>query len=373
MRIGIDARICGINHGGIGRYVFELCKNVPKLDPQNQYLIFYRADDPSGSQTLLESLPVNAKPIPVSIRHYSIKEQLRFYKILDRLNLDLVHFPNFNVPLLYRRPFVVTIHDLAHHKISGHKKSHLLHFWAYKKIIQNAADRAKSIITVSQASKSDVVKYLRQPAEKITVIYEGASLPTQVEDARLAEIKKNYRLSRPYFLFVGVLERKKNLISLTRGFDEFIQKNRLDFDLVVVGKSDKHYPGIRHSALDIRARDRLVFCGAVEDTELAALYKGAYAFVSASVHEGFGLPGVEAMRFGLPLIVSNTEVFNEIYDNAAVYFNPLDPGDIAEKMRLLAEDRDFYKQVAAHSASRAALFSWEKMARETLSVYQAPL
>ena len=140
-------------------------------------------------------------------------------------------------------------------------------------------------------------------------------------------------------------------------------------DMVVVGKADSHYPEIRHKALDIKHSDRLVFTGAVDDRELRALYKGAYAFVSGSLHEGFGLPGVEALGFGLPLLVSNTPVFNEIYDNAAIYFNPLDPEDIGEKMNLMVRDGQFYQQLQQKSFERSQLFDWNKSALETLGVY----
>lgn len=316
---------------------------------------------------------VKADFILVNIRHYSFAEQAKLPRILNRYRLDLVHFLNFNVPLLYKGPFVVTIHDLVHHKIGGAKKSHFFHFQGYKKIIQSAATRAEAIITVSEYSKSDIVKILNQAPQKITVIYEGVNLPAEVSEEKLAGVKKTFLLQKPYFLFVGVLERKKNVVSLTRGFDVFIKKYGLDMDLVIAGKSDKHYPDIKHHALDIKANDRLVFTDFVHDSELAALYKGAYAFVSASLHEGFGLPGVEAMRFGLPLIVSNTEVFNEIYDNAAVYFNPLDPDDIAEKLYLLAKDANFYQKIRQQSLERGRLFDWKRTAEQTLGIYQRAL
>ncbi len=364
----------GTGHGGIGRYVLELVRNLLIIDVENEYYIFINEKD------ITDLVGNGLKPfptdngrvhfIPVNIRHYSLAEQIRLSKILNRFNLDLVHFPNFNAPLMYKKPFVVTIHDLVHHKIGGAKKSHFLHFQAYKKIIQSAAERARAIITVSEYSKSDIVKMLRQPAEKIRVIYEGVSLPTDVSDVKLTAVKNAFLLNKPYFLFVGVLERKKNVVSLTRGFDQFIKKYGLDMDLVIAGKTDKHYPDIKHHALDIVASDRLVFTDYVTDSELAALYAGAYAFVSASLHEGFGLPGVEAMQFGLPLIVSNIKVFNEIYDNAAVYFNPLDPDDIADKLYLLAKDRSFFEKIRQQSFIRGQMFDWKRTAGQTLRIYQ---
>lgn len=368
MKIGIDARMMGSQHGGIGRYVFELLSHLLRIDGENEYVAFYNRD--AQEAVIKLSGHKNVKFVPVNIRHYSFGEQTSFLRTLNKYKLDLAHFPNFNVPLFYNRPFIVTIHDLVHHKISGHKKSHSLHFFAYKKIIESAARRAVKIITVSEFSKLDIIKVLGQPAEKIGVTYEGANISTSVPETKVNEMKKAFLLSRPYFLFIGVLERKKNLVNLTRGFDEFIFKHGLDMDLVVVGRADKHYPEIKHKAMDIKARDRLVFTDQVDNEQLTALYKGAYAYVSASLHEGFGLPGVEAMQFGLPLIVSNTSVFNEVYDNAAVYFNPLDPSDIAEKLYLLGHDKNFYAQVAKNSAVRGKLFDWNNTAQHTLEIYK---
>lgn len=369
-RIGIDIRIFGSNHGGIGRYAAELVPGILEVDKENEYFLFYNKEA-SGSEEIINLKKFsNAKLVETQIRHYSLGEQVGFLKLLNKYNLDLTHFLNFNVPLLYKRPFVVTIHDMVHHKISGAKKSHYIHFEAYKKIISSAAKRARAIITVSQYSKSDIVKYLNVLPRKVEVIYEGTSLNPEVKDEKIEEVKKKYFLHRPYLLFVGVLERKKNLVSLTRGFDALITQYHPEIDLVIVGKADKHYPEIKHKALDIKNKDRLVFTGYVEDADLAALYAGAYAYTSASLHEGFGLPGVEAMQFGLPLAVSNIEVFNEIYDDAAIYFNPLDFQDIAAKLYLLVKDNQFHAQLQQKSVKRAENFSWKKTVEQTLKVYK---
>lgn len=369
-KIGLDIRMFGTMHGGIGRYEQELFPRILAMDTENKYFLFYnkKAVD-FGSLEVFKKFG-NATLVETSIRHYSLGEQTSFLKKLNDYNLDLVHFPNFNVPFLYKKPFVTTIHDMVHHKIGGAKKSHLLHFYAYKKVIENAGVKARKIITVSEVSKQDIADFLSVPKEKISVIYEGSSLSSEVSEEQVNKVKKSYLLHKPYFLFVGVLERKKNLINLTRGFDYLIQKYKADVDLVVVGKIDGNYPEIKHKALDIKHSDRVVFTGQVDDSELRALYKGAYAFTSASLHEGFGLPGVEALSFGLPLLVSNIAVFNEIYDNAAIYFNPLSPQDIGEKMNLLVRDSQFYRQIQEKSFNRSLEFDWNKAARETLEVYK---
>ncbi len=149
----------GSLHGGIGRYVFELVKHLLLLDEQNEYVLFFNSEN--QAEVLRAAVQRGRVAlVKADIRHYSFKEQYKFFRILNKHNLDLVHFPNFNVPLLYKGPFVVTIHDMVHHKISGAKKSRYLHFLAYKKIIRNAGQKARAIITVSKASKADIVKYL---------------------------------------------------------------------------------------------------------------------------------------------------------------------------------------------------------------------
>ncbi len=370
MTIGIDIRILGNQHGGIGRYTLELVQEILRQDPDQKYLLFYNSNNASEADIRQLAEFRNAELIPTPYRHYSFGEQTAFLRLLNAYRPDLMHFTNFNVPVLYRRPFVVTIHDTVHHKIGGAKKSHFIHFYAYKKVIEAAARHARRIITVSEYSKKDIQKYFQLPAEKITVTFLGPSLLTTVPPARVAQVKKSFVINKPYFLFVGVLERKKNVVNLTRGFDQFIKKYNLDIDLVIAGKRDSHYPQEKHRALDIKNRERLIFTDYVSDQDLAALYKGAYAYVSASLHEGFGLPGVDAMQFGLPMAVSNIEVFNEVYENAAVYFNPLDPEDIAEKLYLLARDQEFHRQMQEKSFARGQYFSWQKTAEKTILVYK---
>jgi glycosyltransferase involved in cell wall biosynthesis len=370
MKIGFDFRMGGSINSGIGRYVFELLKKILERDQVNNYLIFYNANNVDGEDLMALGKYANAALLPTSIRHYSIAEQLLLPRVLNRHNLDLVHFPNFNVPVLYKKPYVVTIHDMVHHKISGHKKSTLIFFYGYKYIIRKAAERARKIVTVTQAAKQDIVQLLGIPEQKITVIYEAPFLKS-TSDPAVAAVKEKFMLRRPYFLFVGTLERKKNLISLAQGFDVFLDKYKLDMDLVIAGKPDRHYPDIKFQALEIKHRNRLVFTDFVNDSDLSALYQGAYAFVTASLHEGFGLPGVEAMRFGLPVLASNTEVFNEVYDNAAIYFDPINPADIADKMRLIAQDTQFYEQMREKSLNRSTAFSWDTAAGQTLEVYNA--
>lgn len=370
MRIGFDYRLGGNINAGIGRYSFELLIHLLRNNVSDEYFVFYNKNNVTEAD--LETFrKLGATTVATSIRHYSLAEQLFLPRILHSYKLGIMHFPNFNVPLRYNRPYIVTIHDMVHHKISGHKRSRQWKFEAYKYIIAKAAERAVKILTVTEFAKKEIVTYLNVPPEKVKVIYEApASAPLKPSD--VVEIKKRYRLSRPYILFVGTLERKKNLPMLAKGFDLFIEKYRYDMDLVVAGKQDRHYPEVKEQMLGIKNRGRLVFTGYVSDEDQAALYMGAYAFVTPSLHEGFGLPGLEAMQYGVPVLASNTEVFNEVYDYAALYFDPLNPDDLAKNLALLADDQPFYEQMRQKGLDRIRFFDWNRTAQETLEEYRAP-
>lgn len=367
MKIGFDFRMGGSINAGIGRYSFELLKAMLERNSGDEFIVFYNTNNVNQKDlTILEEL--GAKLVQANFRHYSLAEQIQFPKLLKSFNLDLVHFPNFNVPIFYKGEYVVTIHDMVHHKLSGHKKSRYLKYLAYKYIIEQAAKRARAVITVTEAAKAEIVEYLGTDPEKIFVTYEA---PAQIfkHPGNFERIKENYLLKSPYLLFVGTLERKKNVVNLALGFDKLINKYHYDLDLVLVGKIDPHYPEIKQQALAISHRDRLIFTGYVNNNDQANLYQNAFAFVTASLHEGFGLPGLEAMQYGVPVLAANTKVFNEVYDNAAIYFDGLDPDDIADKIHLLVSDQPFYESMQKKSLKRASLFGWEKTAQLTLNIY----
>lgn len=369
-RIGLDLRLYGTRHGGIGRYTRQLVLRLLENGSRHQFVGIHSEDSEAPRE--LEAY-VAAGKLELAVcgaRHYSLAEQLTLPGLLNGLRLDLVHFPNFNAPVLYPGRYVVTIHDMVHHKISGAKPSRWLHYLGYRYVIARAAQRAAGILTVSEHSRREISEYLGVDPQKITVTYEGTALRAEVAPGDLQAVRGTFLLRRPYFLFVGVLERKKNLENLARGFDLMLKQSRLDVDLVVAGPADRHYPEVRSRALEACRKDRVVFTGYVSDRELQALYRGALGFVSASLHEGFGLPGVEAMRFGLPLVVSNLPVFNEIYDDGAIYFDPSSAEDIAQKLELVARDEGFRQQLAKKSFARGQRFSWEETARVTLETYE---
>lgn len=377
IRIGFDFRLGGTGNAGIGRYSFEVLHNLIQevvkagLAEEYKFFVFYHPQN-SDSKNLAELKKLGAELVEANYRHYSLSEQVVFPRLLNRYQLELIHFPNFNVPIFYRGAYVVTVHDVVHHVLSGHKKSRYHKFLAYKLIINQAVNRAKKVITVTEAAKQEIIELLNVPADKIVVTYEA---PNRYADEvpPFEPIAKQFLLSRPYLLFVGTLERKKNLVNLALGFDRLLTRYKYDLDLVIAGKTDAHYPEIREQMLNIKHRNNMVFTGFVSDSVQAALYQNAFAFVTASMHEGFGLPGLEAMEYGLPVAAANTDVLNEVYDNAAVFFDGTDPDDIAEKIHLLVSDQPFYELMQARSLARSQKFDWRRTARQTFRVYNQVL
>ncbi len=369
MNIGFDFRMGGAKHGGIGRYAEELLFAMLAQDKTDTFFIFFN-DSLEGSIKEKLSIIHNAKLVYVKARHYSLLEQIELPWVLKNLPVDIVFYPNFNHPVFSSKKFVVTIHDMVHHRISGHKLKTKLYFYGYKYIMRHACTAAEKIITPSHASKAEVEAIFPKSQDHVEVIYEGISLKP-VSSQTVTKVKENFLLDKPYFLFVGTLERKKNILGLAKGFSRLLEKHKLDVDFVFAGKVDKHYPDIKHQVLELPSNKHFIFTGFISDEELAALYQGAHLYASASDNEGFGLPGVEAMQFGLPLVVSNSPVYNEIYDDAAVYFDQHNPEDIAEKLYLLATDKKYYDLKSKAAAERSQYFSWEKTALETLAVLRS--
>ncbi len=367
MKIGLDLRMAGESYG-IGRYSFEMAKAILAADRYNSYVLFVRDAAPFVDAGL--TIHANVEIVGADFRHYSVGEQVWFCRLLNEHSLDLVHFMNFNVPVAYSRPYVVTIHDVVHHRLPGNKPSHVLHRLAYRYAIGTAARRSARIITVSNFSKREIMEVLGIADQKISVVYEAAT-PVPVTDADVAAARHKFGLTKPYVIFVGVMERKKNIVNLAKGFEVLREKYEMNIQLAMVGSVDSWYPEVVTQAQQIKFSKDLIFTGRVNEIEKYALLKGSQAFVSASLYEGFGLPGVEAMSVGIPLVVANTEVFNEVYDNGAVYFDGKSPDDIADKLNLLLSDQKYSAAIAGNGRERAKMFSWDRAAAETVAIYKS--
>ena len=364
MKIGLDLRMIG-GGSGIDTYISELTHQILTQDKHNQYVLFFRSD------LLSEPFKQYQQAIVIAdIAHYSLAEQLEFPPVLRRANLDLVHFPHFNVPIFYRRPFVVTIHDLTHTLIPGKKKSHFLHRLAYRAVFANAVRRAKKIITVSQSTKNQITSYYPINPEKITVVYEGFKQLYSMMDKEEAfqTVSQKFGIAKPFLLYVGVWRRYKNLPMLAQAFDR-IKEQGIDMQLVLAGEPDKFYPEIEHEVLSIKYKADVKAVGRVSDEDLKLLYNASTLFVLPSLMEGFGLTALEAAACGVPVACSDIPTLREVLGQGAEYFDPENLDNMAEVLQNVLTKKERLEELANLSLSRSKHFSWKQAASETINVY----
>ncbi|MEK7580451.1 MAG: glycosyltransferase family 1 protein [Patescibacteria group bacterium] len=371
MRIGIDARLYGSSAKGIGRYVKELIENLEKTDLENEYFIFL------NQQGFEEYQPQNKnfRKILVNIREYSISEQILWPRILMSYNLDYVHFPHFNVPLFYFRPFVVTIHDLIHwqhNKEASTKSCFLANFkkFIFRMVIRSAVSRAKKIFVVSETIKKELLSEFKISSDKVIVTYEGAyDVKSIFEDSKNINILN--RVKKPYLFYVGNAYPHKNLYFLAKSFLSATNQLSEDLYLVLAGRKDYFYEQLEQKIKNLPNNKKIYLLGEVTDQELSLLYQNALAYVFPSLAEGFGLPGLEAMANNLPVLASEIGPLPEVYGEAALYFNPKNENDLAEKIIKIYKDQKLRESLIAKGREQVKKYSWEKCAKETLAVYNS--
>lgn len=371
--IGIDARLFGTaQSAGIGTYTEELIGNLLKVDKHNRYTVFAKPETVQFFPFYSPNLDKKPTPFP----HYTYSEQFLFPQLLLRSNLNLIHYTNFNSPIFLRGiKSVVTIHDLTLWFFPGRKQRSFFRKMMYRYIIKKSCENASRIIAVSRHTKEDIVKHLGISPDKISVVYEAvASRITEVKDVKKIEaIRTRYDLNRPFFMYVGQWRTHKNLVRLIRAFALFRHRYELDYQLVLVGKVDPMSPEVQATINQLNLQRHVVLAGYVADGDLGAFFTAAQAFVFPSLYEGFGLPPLEAMMAGTPVISSNASCLPEVLGDAALYFDPEDIEDMALKMQQIATSYHLRKSLKEKGLKHAKKYSFARMAKETLSVYQEVL
>lgn len=366
-KIGIDARLW--SETGVGRYIRNLVQNLHQNDTQTTYVLFILDKDfPLISEVITRPNWILKR---VSIRWHSFAEQLVFPIILYSTNCDLIHFPYFSVPILYKKSYVVTIHDLIiNHFPTGQASTlpgwyYKIKLRAYLLLLKRIAKTAKKIITVSLATKKEIEEHLLVSPDKIIVTYEGVDKHIVVTDTTVP-------FKNPYFLYVGNAYPHKNLPRLLQAFKKFKDKDTKDYILIFVGKEDFFYKRLKRLVLDMKLDQSVRFLHQVSDSDLAGLYEHAFAVVVPSLMEGFGLPALEALAHSCLVIASKTAALEEVCGDAVFYMDPLDVNDMAEKMAhvsvLPAPEMTKKKKIGLIQAKK---FSWEKMTQETEAIYES--
>lgn len=381
MRIGIDVAVIGSAYGGIGRYTEQLLRALLPLLEDDELILFAGSSVPpwlsdlskghQGCHTGRGRFSVNLRQSPSGRRGRVFRANLLVGPSLARQGVQVFHSPdNVNVPLTAGRRvgLVVTLHDLIPllypHTVS--RRHHLL----WRLMLNRMVERADRIITVSKATADDLAGMVPRTAAKTRVIPLGVD-PSFGNVARehVESLRRRLQLPSAYILFVGTLEPKKNVPGLLRAYDR-LRKRRDVPPLVIAGQVGWLARPIFETVDQLRLGDSVRFVGFVSDRDLPALISGATLFAFPSIYEGFGLPVLEAMACGVPVVTSNRSSLPEVAAGAAVLVDPLNPDAIAAGMQAILEDGELARRLGALGRQRAESFSWERTARETLQVYR---
>lgn len=376
MRIGIDARFYGGEQSkGLGRYTQKLIEHILRLDQHNQYVIFVQDET---AQQIIRKLSSSVTVILAPYRWYTLAEQIFLPQLIAQAKVDLMHFPHFNVPLLYNKPFVVTIHDLIISRFPTERATTLgplkyrFKQFAYNRVIAHAAHHAKKIITVSEYSKRDIMDYFKLPADRIAVTYEAVEPFVEITSAEPVEtILAHYHITQPYLLYVGNAYPHKNLEVLLQVMQQLQQDQRLFFTLVFVGKPDYFYRRLQAQARALQLEDVVVFTGFVPDEHLPAIYRQALAYIFPSKYEGFGLPPLEAMSYGIPVLAARSSCLPEILGDAALYFDFQDVSGIIKQIFAVGQNETVRQQLVQRGYEQLHHYHWETLAQQTLQIYES--
>ena len=375
-RFGFDKETGLPNRVGSSEFCFQLLTALSIIDKKNEYFIY---------------LPTNpASDMPKEERnwHYVVFSSIKLWTLLglskklfsDRNKIDVFFSPTHYLPLYVPCPSVISILDVSYlhfPKLFKKKDLYQLKLWGRYSI-----GKAKKIITISKASKNDIIKEYGVAGEKVIVVYPG--IKSEIENSK-SEInsklkmqnskilKEKFDIKGEYILFVGTLQPRKNIGKLIEAFSRLKTQGlrlKTDLELIIVGKKGWMYEDILNAPAKYEVSDRVKFLDNVNDEDLPGFYKNAVCFVLPSLYEGFGLPILEAMQYGCPVLASNVSSLPEAGAEAAIYFDPQNSEDIAEKIDKVTSDEKLRTEMVQKGYEQVKKFSWEKTARETLKVLE---
>lgn len=370
MRIGIDARFYGSIGKGLGRYTQKLIEHLEHIDNKNQYVVFLRQENFEE----YKPLNPNFKKVQADYSWYSFAEQIFFPFELKKHKLDLMHFPHFNVPLLYFGRFVITIHDLilTHFPTIKATKLNPLWYWikylAYKLAIYSGILRSETVITVSEFTKKDIAQKYGWAKDKIKVTYEACDDFCRVTNISSNQVLEKYGIIKKYILYVGNAYPHKNLEKLMDAFKD-VSRVFPEMRLALVGKEDFFYARLKKYTKD-RQIGNVQFLGYVDDQELDVLYRFAECYVFPSLYEGFGLPPLEAMAKGTPVVSSDHACMKEVLGDAAYFVDARKSQELSQGILKVLKENKLKDQLVEKGYKQIEGYSWEKMAKETLDIYQ---
>ena len=370
----------GLEHAGIGRYVENLVKHL--AERRDFKLVLFVRKKKRGQIGLRCSRHLEI--VEADFPHYSFREQIFLPFVLYKAHCDLIHFPHFNVPFFYFKPFVVTIHDLIKHESRGRQTTtrfpllYWLKYLGYLFLMWWTVKRAKKIVVPSNFVKEKLLASYHLDPQKVVVIYEGGERvgKSQIPNPKSQkETLRKYRIKKPYLLYVGSVYPHKNVERLIEAVKLVNKKqkteNKKQVQLVIVCGRSVFWERLKAKVKKMEAEKWVNLVGFVPDDDLVILYQNAQAFVFPSLSEGFGLPGLEAMACGCPVLCSDIPVFREIYGEVALYCDPLDVRDIVVKIEQVMSQPSLRKKLIKKGWQQTKKYSWQKMTEKTVKVYKS--
>lgn len=372
MKIAIDIR--RITEFGVGTYTRNIVRALGRLDQANQYFLIGSPE----KVTEIGALPPNFQCTPLIEDDTSAKGYVEFRAIIKRLRCDLVHIPHlFWMPRTLPCPYVMTVHDLLEHMYSARDRSGLrrsLHFHLTRRVLRGA----RRILAVSQFTRSELEKLFGIPSAHIEVVYNAIDerfLRGHASEADRQVLTERYLVTFPFLLYAGRISPHKNVVRIIEAFSALkaeLEKDEKfpDLKLIIIGDELSKHPDLRRTVVRSGVHNDVRFMGFVPIEMLRVFYDAAKIFVFPSLYEGFGLPPLEAMAHGTPVVTSNTSSLPEVVGNAAVLVNPENVFEIMRALHRVLLDQPLRDKLKERSYEQAKKFSWDASARKVLSVYE---
>jgi glycosyltransferase involved in cell wall biosynthesis len=367
--IGIDAKILTNNISGLERYIYQLVVNLSKVDKDNSYTIFVHKpvfNDKIG-ENFREKLEKDTTNYIISQNKKLATREISVFHVTWQ-DMYLWH----NLPLLWSKRSVITIHDLINLLQPGYHGR--INRMKYRLLLRLAVTWADKIITVSGYTKDEIIKHLNTDNDKIKVVHLAADnrFKPVLNKRTIGKTKSKYKIEGRYILSVGKSYTHKNIPHLIRAFKKLIIRGDLEHKLVLVGEK---YWGpanleVMKTIEDLELGEKVIWLGYIDDEDMPSLYSGAELFVMPSYYEGFGLPLLEAMSCGTPVIASNVTSIPEVVGNAGILVSPDDVDELTQSMMTLLKDKKKRNALIEKGLERSRTFSWEKCAKETVDVYK---
>ena len=360
LKIAVNTRLLLKNKmDGIGQFTYESFKHITTKYPQHEFVFIF---DRQPHRDFINQKNVSYKVLAPQTRHIiliKIWHQISLHKLLKKLNADIFVGTDGIIPLKTNTKTLSVIHDLNFEHHPEHLPNTVRKF--YCKYFPLFAKKTNRIATVSEYSKSDIVKTYGINSNKIDVVYNGANKnfkPISEEEQTL--IKDKYTQGAPFFLFIGTLHPRKNLINLFKAFDKFKKESDSDYKLLVVGKKMWWTNEIENTYNNLNYKNDIIFVGRIPENDLYKITASAYALTYTPVFEGFGIPLVEAMSCGVPVITSNVTSMPEVIENAGILVNPNSVDDISNAMQRISAENKLRQELSEKSLIQAKKFSWER-------------